>query len=338
MTRRDRTTGKPRHRPKQAAERAGTRRMAWTAGYTRFVILGVAALLLVAVLGLVGYRWYDDNIGKPRETVLQVEDQSFSLGYFTDRLGAFSVSNPNLREGFREPALLTRIEEEAVMVRMAEERGYDLSDQAVFEHIAEDLGVEYGGADSPFDSLYRSRLRQSGLSESDYRRLSRAGLAEQLLIDEITENLGETGETYELRVILLRDEESAEEVVARIEDGEDMETVAGEASLDPQSREEGGMLPPTPPRLLPEVVQDAAESAGEGGLVGPLDVEGNWWVFRVEDIDEAGTIAQADRETLAARELEDLIEEAKENLDIERSLSDEQIRWAYRNASVPGGN
>lgn len=339
MSRRDRTTGKPKHRPRAASERerrAGG--LSWSPNYTRYAILGAAGVLLIFVLGMVGYRWYDENIGKPRDVILRVNDESFTLGYFTDRLGQFAVANPQLSRGFIEPALLTKLEEEVVMIEMAEAQGYDLSDQAVTDYIAEDLGVEPGGSGSTFDSLYRDALRRTGLDDGDYRRLSKGALAESLLIEDIQEGISDTGETLTLRVVILRDEESAAAIRERIEDGEDMAVIAREESLDLNSRGEDGMLPPAPRLLLPENVQPAVQDADEGDLVGPVQVQNGWWVARVEEIDPEGDILEEDQQQLADLQLQQLLDEAREDVEAERSLGPDQISWAYRNLTIPGGN
>ncbi len=339
MTRRDRTTGLPKHRPRPVSKRerrvAGIPVRDW---YSRVAILGGVALLFLFVLGLVGYRWYDENIGKPREVVLTVEGETFSLRYFTDRLGSFALSNPQLGRGFIEPSLLTKLEEEAVTVRMAQEAGIDLSDEAVTQHIADELGVEPGGSGTTFDSLYRQRLRETGLRERDYRRLSRASLAEAALLEQILDAIGGTGEVAELRTVVTSSEDNAHSIVERIGDGEDMAEIARTESEDLASREEGGMMQEMPLQLLPEELRDAIAEAGEGDLVGPVQVQDHWWIVRAESIDPDGTLSDEHREQIAEQELEERISEARQAADIERSLRDSHVSWAYRNVTIPGVN
>ena len=47
----------------------------------RVGILGGALALRVLVLGMLGYRWYDNNIAQPRSTILSVGGQTVSLRY-----------------------------------------------------------------------------------------------------------------------------------------------------------------------------------------------------------------------------------------------------------------
>lgn len=333
MTRRDKTTGRPRRRESERHAPGAGERFTWGEKHTRLAILSAVGVLLAVVLGLIGYQWYDENVGKPNKTVLQVNDQEFSLEYFTERIIPFATENPRLSRGFLEPALLTKLEEEAVTIAEAERRGVDTSDEAVTQFIADELGVAPGGAGTPFDTLYRQRLRETGLSNSDYRRLSRAALAEAALLEQITEELGDTGPKIEMRVVVLGTETEANEVVERIEDGEDMGTIAQTDSADIESRQQDGLLTLTPPELFPESVRTAMEGQETGTLLGPVLVQTQWWVFRVEREEEAAEYTDTDKEQLASSRLSQLISELRAAADVTRSLSDSDVEWAYRNVN-----
>lgn len=334
MTRRDKTTGRPRRRESVKQADGANRRFAWSETHTRLAIFTAVGVLLAVVLGLIAYQWYDENVGKPNKTILEVDGQEFSLEYFTERIVPFATENPRLSRGFLEPALLTKLEEEAVTIDEAERRGVDTSDEAVTQYIAEELGVSPGGAGTPFDTLYRQRLRETGLSDSDYRRLSRAALAEAALLEQITEELGDTGPKIEMRVVVLGTESEAEEVMERIEGGEDMGTIAQTDSADIESRQQDGLLPLTPPELFPESVRAALEENPEPDtLLGPVLVQSQWWVFRVERVEDESEYTETDKEQLAETRLASLLSELRAAADITRSLSDSDIEWAYRNVN-----
>lgn len=336
MTRRDRTTGLPRKRERERQETP--RRFAWNEGYTRWIILGSAALLLAFVLGLVAYRWYDDAFLMPRSTVLEVNDQSFTLEYFTDRLPGFAQQNPNTVQGVRESELLTKLSEEALTIEIARERGYDLSDEAVTEYIAEDIGAPSGGTGSTFDELYRQQLRETGLGSDDYRQLSRAALAESLVLEEITEGIREIGETVRPRVIVLETEEQASSIMEQLSDGENFGTLAQTESLDQTSAAEDGYMEATPMELLPEELRDVLAGLDEGERIDePFEYQNVWWIVEMGEINPEGTLTDEHREQLAERQLTELIEERQADADIQRSLDDDDIQWAYDNLEVPAG-
>lgn len=341
MSRRDRTTGLPRHSERSAAAQESTfLGMRWSERHTRFSILGGAALLLILVAALIGYNWYHDNVVMPNRVVLRVDDREFKLDYFTERLPSFAQANPSLSAGFREPALLSKIEEEALTIIAANERGIDTSNEAVTQWIADDLGVPVGGSGSSFDTLYRQRLRGLGLSNDEYRQLATAELADERLREVLQEERGEVGPMYTLRVVSLNTEEEAAGIRERIEGGEDMGTIAQTESNDLQSRQEDGLTPPTPTELFQEDVQEVITAAEHGELLGPIEVGNSWWVLRIERFQEDGTYSENHRTQLSEVDLVALIEETRDNVEVVKRLGTDEIEWAYENVdavSAPSG-
>jgi hypothetical protein len=60
--------------------------------------------------------------------------------------------------------------------------------------------------------------------------------------------------------------------------------------------------------------------------------------MRVERVQEDGTYSETHRDQLAEVDLIDLIEGLRGTLDIERSLSNGDIEWAYRNIDATAGS
>lgn len=337
MTRRDRTTGLPRQRERGAAAQQRTfLGMRWSETHTRFAILGGVVLLGLIVLGMIGYRWYVDNVQLPNRVVLRVDDQEYNLAYFTERLPSFAQANPSLTVGFREPALLRKLEEEALTIIAARERGVDLSRDAVTAWIAEDLGVPVGGSGSSFDTLYRQRLRTVGLSNDDYRRLATAQLADERMLEVLKEERGPVGETYTLRVVSVPEEADAQAILGRIEAGEDMGTIAQTESNDLSTRQEDGLTEPTPIELFQDNVQEALAGLEEDALIGPIEVGNNFWVLRIERIQADGTYTENQRNQLARLDLGAVIEELRGTVTIRKSLGSAETDWAYENIDTGG--
>ncbi|MBA4179929.1 MAG: hypothetical protein C0506_05005 [Anaerolinea sp.] len=331
MARRERTTGLPRPRP-----RANARNERRVAGVRlsdrniRFGVLGGSAALLVIVLFLLGYRWYDENIARPNSSVLTVAGDEYSLEYYTDRLFQFaqlnqsSGTNPSLLE----QALLQKLEEEALALKLAAEKGITISEQDITNQIGVELGVPVGGSGSSFATLYRQKLKDLKMSDGNYRRLTEAQIAHDRLLLEYEKEVGSTGETVTLRAVLSPSKEAADAVVARINAGEDMGTVAQQDSTDLASRQKDGLLDPGPQALLPEQARNALEGKADGELIGPVDVDGNFWVFRIEKRDPEGALTTAQTTDLAERKLEEAIEALRATTTIKRSLDPSDIKWA----------
>jgi hypothetical protein len=336
MARRDRTTGLPRSaRPRGAT--AGGARVRWTERHTRFAILGGAILLLIGVLGAIGYRIYDQQFQRPNKVILRVDDQRASLRYYADRLGPFVRENTG--SGFTlqilEEELLNKLEREALTVILAREQGIGLGEDAVTAFIATQLGTTPGGPGSTFDTLYRQQLRTLGMSNDTYRKVKRAELADTKLKEQLKAAIGTSGEQLTLRVVVLRDQPAAQAVYDRIAGGEDMGTVAQTTSLHPQSRQNDGLFSPEPIELLPQAVRALLEGKGEGELFGPVQVETAWWVFRVESIADV-EYTQPQIQQLADVRLTEQIRAKRAEIQAagkyRRNLSASDIDWAEKHA------
>ena len=337
MARRERTTGLPRARQRSATVEQSRGVDERT---LRFAVLGVGAVVLLVVLGFLAYRIYDQRVGVPNSPVLTVAGEEASLRYYTDRLGPFVQENANSGASLAvvEENLLTKLEEEELTVRIAEQRGIDLSDDAVTQFIADGFGVPVGGNQSSYDSFYRNELRTNGFSDATYRRMKKAELADARLQEQLKEEVGTSGEQYTARIVLASSEEEAASIHARIAAGEDMGTIAQTDSIDLESRQNDGLLPPEPLELFPPEVRPAVEGAEPGTLLEPVQVGDNWWVTRVESVAEAD-YTEGQITTLTTMRLTELIEEERANLggQIERSLSADDIEWAEEHASLPTG-
>jgi len=333
MARRDRTTALPRPRPRAQAKQRGVSlnesqqlRLVWIVG----------GVLIAALLAFWGWRWYDANYIHPNKTILQVGEEKFPLKYYADRL--FLAAQAQAGGGgtnltILQQTLLTDLENEAIVRLIAKERGITVSEEEVTNEIAEQLGVPAGGAGSSFDTLYRQRLRSVNMSDSHYRRLTRAQVYATKLTDQLKADLGDTGEMITIRKIVAASEADAKAALDRVKAGEDLGTVAQAVSTDLNSRQKDGLDDPTPTRLLPDAVRTAIEGKPSGSeVLGPLEVAGNWWVFRVETRDPNGTYSETNKSQLGQFALEDAIREKRSQVTIKRNMTSDDFEWANEHA------
>ncbi|WP_096440297.1 peptidylprolyl isomerase [Alteribacter populi] len=111
----------------------------------------------------------------------------------------------------------------------------------------EELKVTMG---TETDEEFSMMLEMQGMGgESELRERIKHHLVLQKLIDDEGDPSEETlreeyerGEEVEARHILVEDEDTAQEIFQRLEDGEDFAELAEQFSTDPGSREEGGEL------------------------------------------------------------------------------------------------
>lgn len=336
MARRERTTALPRQRPRTTRPAARTFFLT-TEETLRLLILGGAGLLLAIVLGLIGWRWYDQNFRMPEKVILQVGDERFQLRYYADRLFPYaqSVASSGINLGIAEQQLVAILEEEAIVNTIARERGITVTPEEVTQEIASQLGVPAGGAGTAFDNLYRQRLQSLTMSDAHYRRQVEAQLYRKKLKDSILAELGQTTEMVTLRTIITTTEDEAKAALARIQAGEDMGTVAQVTSKDLNSRQKDGIMDPEPPALLPEAVRNAIQDKPAGtDLIGPVQIAtGDWWLLRIEKRDPNATPSETQKSQLADREIQRLVSEKRNQLTIRRNLTSDDITWAEEHAN-----
>lgn len=329
MARRERTTALPRHRPRPVRH-DGSRRILGvdvSEHAMRLGILGLAAVLLVAVIGTLGWRIYDANIRHPKSVILSVGGEQVRLNYYADRLLPWLQENSasGTSTGVLEDQLVTKLEEEELIKLVAAERGITISDADINEGIASSIGV--GTSSGTFDAVYRDKLKTLKMSDASYRRMIAASLANDRLLEQIRTELGSEGEQLELRTVVLPSQEEAEAVLARIKGGEDMGTIAQKESNHLESRQQDGVMQPEPESLLPENIRAAVAGKSAGELLGPVEVERNWWVFRIERR-ESIAYTEAQKDQLAQDELDRLVAEKRSNTSIKRSLDAKDVEWA----------
>jgi parvulin-like peptidyl-prolyl isomerase len=331
MARRERTTGLPRARgpkPAKPVSRFGEREQ-------RLTVVGVGVLLIAVLLGLFGWRYYDDNYRQPNKTILSIAGESYSLRYFSDRLylAATQQSGSGTNISLLEQTVLTDLENEAVIISLAKEKGITVSDEDITTEIASQLGVPVGGAGSSFDTLYRQRLKSVKMSDGAYRRYTEAQVYQQKLSQSFQDQTGEKTEMITLRTVVSGTQEAANTVLALAKTNADFGSIAQTQSTDLTSRQKDGVMDAEPARLLPENVRNAIQGKPAGDeIFGPIQVETNWWVFKIESKDAEGTLSETQKSQLADLLVQDAVKERRATVKIDRNINSSDYTWANDNA------
>ncbi len=188
-----------------------------------------------------------------------------------------------------------------------------------------------------------------GLSiPEDYAFSAEAGaLSQPLLDEERTKGVGywlaevlerdsdETGDLYHVQVMLLGSEEEAQDIRARLENGEDFATLAEEYSQHSGSKEDGGDLDWIPPEDIHPPLEDFILNAELETISEPVrdetsSTKGGYWLVKVVDEEDNRQISEEDRDFLKARALDDWANslwDDPENV-VESYLDDDKKAWA----------
>jgi peptidyl-prolyl cis-trans isomerase C len=194
----------------------------------------------------------------------------------------------------------------------ARENGIEVSEEEIQEEIdriRDEVTRQAAGAagqeGSP-EEIFRDRLEQFGFTEASLREEVRTSLLVQKVQEEAVGSVEPTEEEvsdfYEenkatqftiperrcIRHILFTEDEEdeAQDVRDRLEEGGDFEELAQEYSQDPGSRERGGDLGCQPEGGFVPEFDDAAFGAQEGEIVGPIETDFGFHVIEVTEVQE----------------------------------------------------
>jgi foldase protein PrsA len=149
---------------------------------------------------------------------------------------------------------------------------------------------QLGGAEG-----YSRWLEQSGLAEAQHREQVRATLLTEKIVQKTDPIKDAELEQAAVRVILLRNEQDARGVEKILKDGGDFIQLARERSIDKQTGEQGGLLPPMMRAELPDVWR-AVEKLKAGQTTGPVKLGDQWAVLKLEQRRPAAQQSEPERE------------------------------------------
>ena len=247
-------------------------------------------------------------------------------------------------------AMLLESEEQAIEVRAR------LENDESFTEVAEELTLEsFSKANQgDFGWLPKEILNDLlGTSMVEYIFSAEAGVLSQPLYDEeISKGVGywlvkvldrnEEEEEVRTQVMLLGSEAEAQEVIGRLEAGEDFATLAKEFSQLAGVEENEGeymLAPGTITPILDEFVFDPEtelETLSEPIRDETIATEGGYWLIKVVAEDEDRRIEAEDRDWLKAKALNEWVTslwEDPENEVDDSYLNDEKKAWAIEQAT-----
>jgi parvulin-like peptidyl-prolyl isomerase len=257
----------------------------------------------------------------------------------------FEYEIPQFGEQRHIMAMFLESESQAISTRARLVEGED------FATLASELSLE---GDGDFDwhpsGILSERLGLSVVEE--YAFSVEAGTLSQPLYDEerakevgywlaelLEKDEDASGELFHVRVMLLESEDEAQEIRARLEEGEHFTDLAEEYSQHEASREAGGDLDWLGTDDIQPVLEDFILNSEAGALSEVVRDDtaattGGYWLVRVVAEEESWQISDDDRDFLKAKALDDWLTSLWDdpNNKVESYLTSEQKAWALEKA------
>ena len=213
---------------------------------------------------------------------------------------------------------------ENLVLKKAIENEHEISDKELEEAITkhkEQYGDEFG---------FESYLKQNNITNDFFEKQVEFSLLQQKLIDSLDkvteEQINEEYEKMKIEVharhILVEDEKTAEEVIAKLNDGEDFTKLAKEYSTEPIAQETGGDLGWFGPGKMVQLFDTAVFALPENEISEPVKTSFGFHVIEVLD----------SREIEPEQTLEELTPQIEEN--IKKILFEEKLVELLKNVDV----
>jgi len=224
---------------------------------------------------------------------------------------------------------------EQIMIEKVLEDKYEVS--------AEDIDAEFEEVKAQFGDEFQNALKESGLTEDTLRsnikfnQLRNKAIADSITDEDIKAYYDQASMELKARHILVKDEETANEVIEKLNAGEDFATLAKELSEDTGSAENGGDLDWFTVGKMVTEFNDAAYALEINEISKPVKSQFGYHIIQVTDkreIEDFGTLEEkkdAIKETLIANAqasstywqtvVADLVKEAKIEVK-DKDLSD----------------
>ncbi|MFC1939577.1 peptidylprolyl isomerase [Chloroflexota bacterium] len=263
----------------------------------------IASLVVAVILIIVGFSYYQNYTAPFRRTVIKIDDTNIRMDYFLKRVKLAGV----------EPMyLFDALVNEQIIKLEAPDYGIEATEEDINERLRVIAGGGSGNiTDSELKEWYRHQLNESGLSDVEYKDITRTGVLASRLQEHLARKVPTTAEQVHLHLIALETYEDAEKIRARWETGEIFADLAQEASLEEESKEKGGDIGWVPRGLMYPAMEETVFNLDIGDVSEPQFSEESILLFMVSEKAVVRELDEDSLQALKARALEDWLGQEK---------------------------
>jgi parvulin-like peptidyl-prolyl isomerase len=264
-------------------------------------VMVVAILLVVAAVGVGAYALINHYEIQPRllpgSTALAVGNTSYSTSEFSNRTKMFSTQLGGYKVAtYIIPAVDQQLQQEAVIVNFASEKGVSATEDEIKTQIATLLGIQ--ATDANFDQRLQEELKTDGLTQQQYHDMAAAIVLQTKLTGAFSSALPATADSVHYRMITVADQATADGLKTQIDDGADFAALATANSTDTTTKAQGGDAGWAPRGYLSASLETLLFSLAPNQVV-TYPGTSNVTVYQVVEKDPAHAIEAAKKSTLA---------------------------------------
>lgn len=307
-------------------------------------------LVVALVLGMVGYWAYDTYVAVWHRPVIRIDqtvlgnetgnqtiignETIIRMDYYVKMLRLYSMSNGDDNNITSLPyQTLRQIETDELTRRAASNLGIQITPGDITQKINESISSSIGGnlTEAELNERYQEWLDRVRLTDAEYRQVVEAIMLREKLREHFKEaKIPQEAEQIHLHAIVVADEGNATEVRNKLLEGGNFTALAQEYSIDETLKQYGGDLGWVPRGILSPEIDAVAFSLGIGDISEPIETSNGYYIVKVSEIAEDMPIYEEYRDTLAAKELSDWLNELRAASNIKEYLTQSQANWALQ--------
>ncbi len=209
--------------------------------------------------------------------------------------------------------VLDSLIELALVEQAAARMGITVSDEEVSTRVQETVAA--GGGEEKFQTW----LQENGITEEEFSDQLRSEMITEAVIQQITGAVSDKAEQVRARHILVGTEQEANEVLQRLQAGEDFAVVAQQMSEDEVTRADGGDLGFFPKGMLsvPSEVEEAAFALQPGQISGIVRSPYGYHVIQVVERQAERPLAPEVYQAMKQKAFDQWLQEQRATADIE---------------------
>ncbi len=266
------------------------------------------------------------NEGAQGEVLVEVNGQPITRNQYERELARFQAGQaalgiqPDDEAAYRQQVLDLLVENELIRQRAAAQ-GITISDGQIDAEIEDTLNdlLNDGQAETPAEAqeYFEGWLQGNYYTREEFREIIRLTLMTQQLREPVIASVPVTAEHVRARHILVNSREDAEEVLTRLNNGEDFSALAAEYSVDVTTASNSGDLGwfARGSLLVPQV-EEVAFSQDPNQISDIIETDWGFHIIQTLEFDDNYEVTQETRQRL----IEDAIEQWRLGLRTDASI------------------